>query len=71
MTAAEIAAKLTPAQVRALRDPWGCTDQDAFDLDAFEIDMDVFLLCTDYAAQNAMFPTDLGFAVLAALDAKP
>ena len=41
MTPAEIAAKLTPAQVRALRDPINCTDEDfeAFCLDPITMDL--------------------------------
>ena len=61
MTPAEIAAALTPAQVRALRDPWVCDRQD-------------FIALTDaenWAGIDLLKPnplTPLGRAVLAALD---
>jgi hypothetical protein len=65
MTPAEIAKKLTPAQVRALRDPSGCSWQSYRSAEIFEHRHSVCLL--------GKFPdpklTDLGRAVLAELDA--
>jgi len=71
MTPAEIAAKLTPGQVRALRDPRGCSRKDFGELAcaALEIAPQRF-----FEAQAPFTPpftyTPLGRAVLAALDAK-
>ena len=62
MTPEEIAAKLTPAQVRALRDPDGCSDDD------WRAFLGVIPKLRVWA--GFWMITDLGRAVLAALDAK-
>lgn len=59
---AEIAARLTPAQVRALRDPWVCSRHDFIALTDAEAWAGIDLL-----KHNPL--TRLGRAVLAALDA--
>ena len=61
MTPAEIAAKLTPSQVRALRDPNRCLLHEAFDL--WNCDWALIRLHGDMFQRLA-----LGRAVLAALD---
>ena len=65
MTPAEIAGKLTPAQIRALRDPQGCDTETLFDLVDWEGCNDIDLV--NYTLDGL---TDLGRAVLAALNAK-
>lgn len=64
MTPAEIAAKLTPAQVRALRSPWGVHGSTYTSLRNFERKHGVLLLPLPL---NDGW-TDLGRAVLAELD---
>jgi len=66
MTPAQIAASLTEAMVRALRDPEGCHLSDELELICFE---------DDHLHINALYlvgypsaPTPLGRAVLAVLD---
>lgn len=68
MTPAEIAAKLKPAQIRAMRDPEGChiTEEWALiDFEAAHLEIDAL-----YKVGKPNRITDLGRAVLAALDAK-
>ncbi|NBT32733.1 MAG: hypothetical protein EBT13_12770 [Rhodobacteraceae bacterium] len=65
MTPAEIAKKLTPAQVRALRDPSGCGFADWQELADFDFfNPGRFALLHDYGDKS----TDLGRAVLAELE---
>jgi hypothetical protein len=66
LTRAEIAARLTPAQVRALREPDGC---DLADFD--KIDVSWVELYRDSDKRPHFRLTELGRAVLAALDTKP
>lgn len=66
MTPAEIAAQLTPAQVRALRDPNGCNWQSYRSAELFEHRHNICLL----GRHPGPRVTPLGRAVLAALDAK-
>jgi hypothetical protein len=61
MTPAEIAKKLTKAQVRALRDPKRCWDEDWFSFVAAEGQFGALL-------RLDLNPTPLGCAVLAELD---
>jgi hypothetical protein len=61
MNPAEIAAALTPAQVRALRDPWVCDKQDFMSLTDAEAWAGIDLL-----KPNPL--TKLGRLVLAELD---
>lgn len=64
MTPQEIAAKLTPAQARALRDLDGCTYEDFHALMQFEIHS----LPPDQELTTFTELNDLGRAVLACLD---
>lgn len=62
MTPAEIAKKLTPAQVRALRDPEGTAYNDG----VADLYFDYGLLHSKWCTERVL--TDLGRAVLAELD---
>jgi hypothetical protein len=65
MTAAEIAAKLTPAMIVALRDPAMCSRSNWLKLSRFDVKNGTRLLgCGPISEVNRR-------AVLAALDAKP
>ena len=64
---ADIAARLTPAQVRALKDPDGCDSDDYLALEAFEVALGEDLVEWTFSAKKySVHP--LGMDVLAELE---